>query len=79
MIDLGTISGLHQRAHELRAYCRYCDRWAILDLAAMIRSGLGDRRLPITPRCQYCGQRGQLQVRPPMPAWTNRNGWMDPG
>jgi NAD-dependent SIR2 family protein deacetylase len=78
MIDLGTIAGLHQHAHELHAYCLHCDRWVALDLEAMIRSGHGDRRLPVTPRCRSCGRPGQLQVRPPMPTWTNQNGWMEP-
>jgi hypothetical protein len=47
----------------------------VLDLAAMVRSGHGDRRLPLSVRCRDCGEPGQLQVRPPMPAWANTNGW----
>jgi len=27
--------------------------------------------LPITVRCQQCGQVSRIQVRPPIPAWTN--------
>ena len=75
MIDLGSIRGLHNHRHELRAYCPRCDRWRVLDLAAMVAAGLGDRRLPLAVRCQECGERGQLQVRPIMPPWTNANGW----
>ena len=33
--------------------------------------------LPITVRCQQCGQIGRIQVRPPMPAWTNAARWME--
>ena len=41
MIDLGTIAGLHSRAHELHAYCLRCDRWRVLDLATLVARGLG--------------------------------------
>jgi RNase P subunit RPR2 len=77
MIDLGSIAGLHEHDHELRAYCLRCDRWAVLPLANLVSLGKGSLRMPITVRCQQCGERGQLQVRPPMPAWTNTNGWME--
>jgi len=76
MIDLGTLAGLHERQHELRAYCVTCDRWSVLDLERMVRGGHGERRLPIRVRCRACGEPGQLQVRAPMPRWTNANGWM---
>ena len=76
MIDLGSIGGLYERQHELHAHCLHCDRWSVLDLAGMVRRGQGSRRLPITVRCRVCGEVGTLQVRPPMPAWTNSNGWM---
>ena len=76
MIDLGSIAGLFHHDHELRAYCVKCARWSVIDLAALVQSGQGDRRLPLPVRCRVCGEPGQLQVRPPMPAWTNSNGWM---
>jgi hypothetical protein len=76
MIDLGTLAGLRAHAHELHAYCLGCDRWSALDLERMIRNGHGGRRLPIAVRCRVCGTTGQLQVRPPMPVWTNANGWL---
>ena len=76
MIDLGSIAGLHEHDHELRAYCAKCARWSVIDLEALVRAGQGDRRLPLRVRCSVCGEPGQLQVRPPMPAWTNTNGWM---
>jgi len=77
MIDLGSLVGLHRHQHQLAVYCRRYDRWAQLDLAAMVAAGLGGRRLPLAVRCQYCGERGELQVRPIMPAWTNSNGWTE--
>jgi hypothetical protein len=77
MIDLGTIAGLHARAHELHAYCRHCDRWRVLDLAAMVARGLGERRLPLRLRCDRCGESGQLQVRPPAPTRA-ASGWIPP-
>ena len=76
MIDLGSIAGLYEHDHELRAYCPGCDRSAVLDLVAMIEAGNGERRLPNTVRCKRCGEAGRLQVRPPMPRWTNSHGWV---
>jgi len=64
VIDRGTLAGHHRYQHHLAAYCQGCDRWALLDLAAMINAGHGERRLPITVRCQTCGEVGRLQVRP---------------
>jgi hypothetical protein len=78
MIDLGSLSGLLEHHHELRAYCLRCDRWAVLPLAQMVAQGLGTKRLPIGVRCARCGERGQLQVRPPMPT-RSTNGWISPG
>jgi len=77
VIDLGSIAGLLEHDHNLAAYCPRCDRWALLDLAAMIDAGHGERRLPITVRCQVCGELGRLQVRPPVPT-RGPGGWMEP-
>jgi len=77
MIDLGSLASLHAHDHQLHVYCTRCDRWALLDLDAMVRRGLGDRRLPLTARCRQCGQAGQLQVRPPMPTRSSA-GWISP-
>ena len=76
MIDLGSIAGLHQHNHELHAYCVACDRWAVLDLAAMIDAGHGERRLPMTVRCEICGEVGRLRVRPPVPTRAGSVGWV---
>ncbi len=79
MIDLGSIGGLLERGHSLAAYCPQCDRWAVLDLAAMVATGHGWRRLPITVRCHACGETGRLQVRPPVPMLDpHRAGWICP-
>jgi len=77
MIDLGTLAGLHGHRHRLDAYCPRCDRWAAIDLAAMVEAGLGERRLPIKVRCRDCGEVGRLQVRPPVPI-RGQGGWMEP-
>jgi RNase P subunit RPR2 len=76
MIDVDTIAGLREHNHELRAYCPRCDRWAVLPLAELVSGGKGSLRLPIAVRCNDCGGQGRLQVRPPMPARTHTNGWM---
>jgi hypothetical protein len=78
MIDLGCIAGLHDRNHELHAYCCRCNRWQVLDLARMVRQGKGSMRLPLRVRCLGCGNAGQLQVRPPMPA-RGAVGWIGTG
>ena len=78
VIDLGTLAGLREHSHELQAYCLACNRWATVDLDALISGGFGWRRLPITVRCHVCRAIGQLQVRPPAPTCTSTNGWMEP-
>jgi RNase P subunit RPR2 len=77
MIDIGTIADLHEWQHELHAYCCRCDRWRVLDLGLMVRAGQGAKRLPLRVRCRECGEVGQLQVRPPMPARSS-TGWIAP-
>jgi len=77
VIDVGSIAGLHAGQHELQAHCLRCDRWRVLDLDLMVRQGRGSLRLPIVVRCYECGKRGQLQVRPPMPARSS-GGWIEP-
>jgi len=77
MVDLGTLAGLHGHDHELHAYCAGCDRWSVLDLAGLIQAGQGQRRLPICVRCRVCGEKGRVQVRPPMPTRSS-TGWIAP-
>jgi hypothetical protein len=76
MIDLGSVAGLHEHDHELHAFCGRCDRWGLLPLERLIAQGKGSLRPPIRVRCRDCGEAGQIQVRPPIPEWTNSNGWM---
>lgn len=78
MIDLGDIAGLHSHDHTLAAYCATCSRWAVLPLAELVTQGKGSLRLPIKVRCRDCGERGLLQVRPPVPTLDPRRaGWME--
>jgi hypothetical protein len=77
MIDLFTVAGLHERDHQLHAFCLRCDRWQQLDLARMVREGYGERRLPICVRCRDCGEQGRVQVRPPAPTRSS-SGWIAP-
>jgi ribosomal protein L37E len=77
VIDLGTISGLRARNHELHAYCTRCERWHVLDLDRLIAAGWGNRTLPLRLRCRGCGDPGMLQVRPPMPT-RQAAGWLTP-
>ena len=76
MTDLGTLAGLLEHRHRLDAYCPRCERWAELDLAAMVSNGLGDRRLPIKVRCRHCGKVGRLQARPPVSPRSDSVGWV---
>ncbi len=77
MIDLGTVAGLLEHDHQLHVYCLACDRWAEVDLARLVDAGQGARRLPLAARCRDCGGAGTLQIRPPMPRWSNTRGWME--
>jgi hypothetical protein len=77
MIDLGTLRGLWAHQHELHGYCAGCDRWHPIDLGLLVSQGQGEMRLPIRVRCRRCGERGQLQVRPPMPTRSSI-GWIAP-
>lgn len=52
MIDLGSIAGLHEHGHQLAAYCQRCDRWVVLDPAALINAGDGQRLRAVTALCE---------------------------
>ncbi|MGB7739629.1 MAG: hypothetical protein WBM03_10990 [Steroidobacteraceae bacterium] len=41
MIDLGSIAGLHERDHQLAAYCPRCDAWRVLPLGEWVSRGKG--------------------------------------
>lgn len=67
-IHLDTFADFIRHKHGLAAFCTECRRWASCDLAMLVRNGLGNRRITeCRPRCRKCGQRGDWQVRPPVP------------
>ena len=41
VIDLGTIAGLFEHAHELHAYCVRCNRWSVLPGVQRVRPVAG--------------------------------------
>jgi hypothetical protein len=41
MVTLDTLRKLHEHGHQLAAYCPTCERWAVLDLPALIGSYQG--------------------------------------
>ena len=63
MFNLSTLAGLLEHRHRLDACCPRCDRWAEIDLAAMVAAGYGARRLPARVRCRNCSEVGRL-LRP---------------
>lgn len=68
-ITISTFRELLQHQYELACWCPGCRRWATCDLGTLVREGLGDRAIQACrPRCRKCGERGQWQVRPPVPA-----------
>jgi hypothetical protein len=45
--------------HTVHAVCPRCDRWKLLDLAALVAAGQEDIPLVSLPlRCSQCGQLG---------------------
>ncbi len=69
-ITLDTLAALLDASHGLSAWCPSCRRWADLDLAQLVVQGHGGRRpAGFRPRCRECGGPGQVQARPPVPAW----------
>jgi hypothetical protein len=69
-VTLDTIAALHRYGHGMRAICPRCRRDVMLDLAEMIRRGLGERAVVgMRLRCSNCGSVGQGQLRVPLDAW----------
>ena len=68
MYQLATFNDLYQQHHTLGLYCINCDRWASVDLSALIDNGQGRRVITKTRfRCSECGLTAEKQVRPPVP------------
>lgn len=68
MIRMATLDELKRQNHTLGLYCGRCERWGEADLDALIRRGLGGRRVTRTRfRCRRCGELVQKQIRPPVP------------
>lgn len=54
-----------REGYEVTVYCVPCDRQVVLDLAQMIRRGMGDRKMVgLRLVCQACGRPGQAIVNP---------------
>jgi hypothetical protein len=73
----GDLVGLLEHDHGLAAYCPGCDAWRVLPLGEWVSQGKGSLHLPLRVRCRDCGERGSLQVRPPMPT-RSIGGWITP-
>ena len=70
-VTLDTLAALHACGHGLSAYCPRCRRWVELDLRRLIERGYGERALVgYRPRCMMCHERGDVQLRPPVPTWS---------
>ena len=76
MIVYDTIAKLHAGGYSLIAYCRICERHAMLDLAVLVASGRGYLGIPFRTHCAYCREPGQVTLRPPMPTHSHANGWI---
>jgi hypothetical protein len=69
-INIASAAQFARYHHKAGVYCPQCQRWADLKLHELVMRGLGDRPLVSLPlRCRECGAPGELQVRPPAPAW----------
>jgi phage terminase large subunit GpA-like protein len=58
-----TIERLHERTHQLHAYCPVCDRWKLLNLDDMLARWHGLEQPPTEVQCSDCGHFGLLRVR----------------
>lgn len=80
MYQLATLNDLYQQHHTLGLYCINCDRWASVDLNAMIHDGQGTREITKTRfRCSDCGQPAEKQIRPPVPQVGGAVAYIQPG
>ena len=75
-VVVDTIAACLRHRHGLSAFCVKCRRWADLDLERLVDHGYGGLVLArFRPTCRKCGSRGEVQVRPPTPAWGGYHEW----
>ena len=69
-IVLDRLSAFAAAGYSIAGHCYRCERWTAFDLPAVIERH-GDREITrFRPRCSVCGERGSIQVRPPMPSFA---------
>ena len=74
MVMLDTFRALHEHEHQLAAYCRTCEPWAVLDLERLIAEGRGDYVFE-GHRAEVRGSGGPLLERPVLRAlWLGHEG-----
>ena len=77
-IDLSTVSAFVAAGNTLHGHCRWCGRWAQVDLQLAILRGRGDTPVTrIRAWCRTCGGPGEIQVRVPVPT-REAGGWIEP-
>jgi hypothetical protein len=70
-VVLDTLAALHACGHGLAAYCPKCRRWVELNLRRLAERGYGERKVvTYRLRCMVCHNRGDVQLRPPVPTWS---------
>jgi hypothetical protein len=75
-VVIETIADCLRHRHGLAAFCTLCRRWADLDLQRLVERGRGRTRIAtLRPVCRRCDERGELQLRPPIPTWGGYHEW----
>jgi hypothetical protein len=70
-VTILTLEDCRRYRHRVSVYCPQCRHWAELDVARLCARGRGPRPLAsLGARCRACGATGEVQVKPPAPAWT---------
>jgi hypothetical protein len=60
---IDTLRAVHERDGSIVAHCRPCGRHVWLNLAELIASGAGERRIVgLRLKCSACGQRGTMSI-----------------
>jgi hypothetical protein len=70
-VNIVTLEDCRRYQHRVSVFCPKCRHWAELDVGRLCARGRGTRPLAsLGARCRTCGGRGEVQVKPPSPAWT---------